>query len=231
VAKEIKITDVTRLSADEHDLYVKFAVRIREKRLGVVVQTRDGSAQGKFNLGEVTAQKACIAAPHVPPAPSLTVTDISHIPDLDNSDGGNEARGAAWALQSNFQYDFCVPLYPNVTTADLTAEEAVLYPAKPAPVPNTMRFQVKLSNLSARTVTLRYATADVTAKAGTDYTAVTGTLSIPTLSPMGAISVGLKRRAGEQGDRRFNLNLTNPVNCVLVNGQAKGLIIDYPEER
>ncbi len=61
-----------------------------------------------------------------------------------------------------------------------------------------------------------------------DYAAAKGTLIIPTLSPMGTINVRLKRRPGEQGDRTFILNLSNPANCVLVNSQVKGLIIDYP---
>src|SRR5438067_1195792 len=62
-AKEITVHKITLVGADEHFLSVKFAVKIREKHFGAVIYTLNGTAGGRFNLGEVTAQNACVAAP------------------------------------------------------------------------------------------------------------------------------------------------------------------------
>jgi hypothetical protein len=223
-AKYVKVTGITLSGHDDTYLYVRFAVRIRERLNVAVLYTLDGSARGKFHLGQVTPAGACIAAPPGSYT-ALTVTSL----DIPRVSGPNEYDAAKRAIAANFPANICVPLYPSITINKASVEECVQYPAKPSPVPNTARFTVALSNLSARTVRVRYATADRTARAGTDYTAVSGTLTIPSLSSSGTISVPLRCRHGNQGDRTFTVNLTNPVNGILMDNQGQGLIIDFPE--
>jgi hypothetical protein len=226
--KELKVTGITLYSADETYINVRFAVRIREVRFGAVSYTLNGSARGKFQLGQVTPTEACIAA--LPGSTTaLTVTSLN-IPKVSVSTP-IEYDAAKGAIATNFPLSVCVPLYPSIAISNASAEECVQHPAKPAPVPNTARFTVTLSNLSARTVTVRYATADGSATAGTDYTAVSRTLNIPSLSSSGTISVPLRCRQGDQGDRIFTVNLTNPGNGILVSNQGQGLIIDFIPER
>lgn len=55
-----------------------------------------------------------------------------------------------------------------------------------------------------------YATADDTALAGVDYTAVSGTLSWPGVGKLATITVPVADRAGWQGDRTFTVTITAP---------------------
>jgi hypothetical protein len=55
---------------------------------------------------------------------------------------------------------------------------------------------------------------------------VAGTLKIPSLSPTGTISVPLRCRPGNQGERAFTININDPGNGVVTRRQAQGVIID-----
>ncbi len=76
-------------------------------------------------------------------------------------------------------------------------------------------------------VSVSYATANITATAGSDYTAKTGTAS---LTPGGCrcatISVPVLGDAVSEGTETFAVNLTAPVNAVIRDGHAVGTIID-----
>jgi hypothetical protein len=223
--KEVKVTGITLSSADGTNLSVRFTVRIREVLSGAVLYTLDGSARGQFHFGQITSTEACIAAP-LGSYTALTVTSL----DIPRVSGPNEYDGAKRAIAANFPPNVCVPLYPSITISNAGGEECVQKDYKPAPIPNKLLFTVTLSNLSARNVTVRYATADGSARAGTDYSAVSGTLTLPTLSSRATISVALSCRLGDQGTRTFILNLTNPGNGILADNQGQGVIIDFISE-
>jgi hypothetical protein len=217
--KELKVSSVSLSGADDQHVYVRFAIQVRERVLGGVVYTVSGRARGRFRLGEFTSNSICVAAP-----PEVTYVESGRI-------SAAEFEGAKDAIRDNFPQSLCVPLYPTITATDAAAEEAVALSGNRGPIPNTMRFIVTLSNLSARTVSVRYLTADGTATSDTDYIKIANTLIIPSLSANGTIGVRLRNRQGPQGDRSFFLNLREPVNGVLADSQATGLIIDYPGER
>src|SRR5262245_47230874 len=86
-------------------------------------------------------------------------------------------------------------------------------------------FTVRLSAPGSQAITVNYATADGTATAG-DYRAASGTL---TFAP-GEVSKPVTVRVN--GDRRaepsetFVVNLSNPTNATIVEGQATGTILD-----
>jgi hypothetical protein len=150
----------------------------------------------------------------------VTSLDIPHI------SGRNEYDAAKKAIAASFPAKLCVPLYPSLAIEDVGAEECVTSLLDATPRSRTARFTVTLSNLSARTVTIHYATADGSARAGIDYAAVSGTLKIPSLAPGGAIGVVLRCRPGDQGERAFKMNRTNPGNGVVTRRQDQGVIID-----
>lgn len=62
---------------------------------------------------------------------------------------------------------------------------------------------------------LAYATANVSALAGTDYTASSSTLSFKANQAEAVITVPITNRVGAQGNRDFTLTLSGPSDCTL----------------
>jgi hypothetical protein len=89
-----------------------------------------------------------------------------------------------------------------------------------------MTFTVTLSPASGQTVTVDYATADITATANADYVPASGTLTFGpgvTSRPVDVTVVGdLLDEANEQ----LALNLSNPTNAGILDGQGVGTIAD-----
>ena len=90
----------------------------------------------------------------------------------------------------------------------------------------TATFAVTLSGASAQTVTVDYATANGTATAGSDYTATSGTLTIPAGSTTGTVTVAVTADALNEPTETFLVNLSAPVNATIGDGQATGTITD-----
>jgi hypothetical protein len=87
-------------------------------------------------------------------------------------------------------------------------------------------FTVILSALSRQVVTVNFATADGTAIAGTDYTAVSGTVTFPLTTLTETISVPITTDALVEPNRTFAVNLSSVVNATLSAGSGTGTIID-----
>jgi PKD repeat protein len=97
-------------------------------------------------------------------------------------------------------------------------------------------FGVTLSAISTNDVTVDYATADGTATtAGSDYTAESGTLTIPAGTDCTAapatnsacqIAVPVNGDTLYENDETFALNLLNPTGATLVNSSATGTILN-----
>ena len=88
-------------------------------------------------------------------------------------------------------------------------------------------FKVKLSGTSTVPVTVNYKTEDVTATAGLDYTAVSGSVVIDPGKDSTIISVPVKGDAVDDSDEQFILKVTSLQNAVLDgSSQAIGLILD-----
>jgi hypothetical protein len=93
----------------------------------------------------------------------------------------------------------------------------------------TFTFTVTLSNPSAQTVTMSYATADVTAShvgAQADYIQTTGTLSIAPGAVTGTVTVPVQRDSKNEGDDTFTVNLTNAANASIADGSGLGTIVN-----
>ena len=81
--------------------------------------------------------------------------------------------------------------------------------------PQSAVYGVTLSAASALPVSVQFATADGTAQAGLDYTAVAGTLTVDPGVTSATISVPILNDNLEEADETFVLSLANPVNAVL----------------
>jgi hypothetical protein len=102
-------------------------------------------------------------------------------------------------------------------------------PIAPTAAGATLTFVVSLDQTSTTDVTVNYATADGTAVAGTDYTATSGTLTIPAGKTSGTIDVPVLIDTSANGTLTFTVNLTSPSsNALLDGGQATGSITDLP---
>jgi Beta-glucanase/Beta-glucan synthetase len=116
--------------------------------------------------------------------------------------------------------------------------------SNPAPVVNTLlnisdvqqvrdnanainfHFTVNVENPSAKTITVQYATVDETAKAGTEYTAKSGTLTIPANERYATLDVSVKGDSLREAEKLFYIQLSNPTNAKLyATGKGTGTII------
>ena len=92
----------------------------------------------------------------------------------------------------------------------------------------TLTFTVSLSKASAKAVSVQYATGDGAARAGNDYTAANGTLSIPAGLTNGSINVTVTRDvspdAGSESAETFTVNLSAAVNARIGRASATGTI-------
>ena len=88
-------------------------------------------------------------------------------------------------------------------------------------------FTVSISKVSSAPVTVHFATADWTATAGTDYSAESGDLTFPVGSTAAqTIVVPLLETVQSERPVAFFLNLTQPLNAVVAQGEAVGTIVE-----
>ncbi len=87
-------------------------------------------------------------------------------------------------------------------------------------------FNVSLSPVSGRTVTVDYATADDSASAGLDYEAAAGTLSFAPGDTNKTVTVLVNGDALDEIDENFFINLSNALNASIVDAQGLGTITD-----
>jgi endoglucanase len=85
-------------------------------------------------------------------------------------------------------------------------------------------FTVSLSAAATKPVTVAYATENGTAKAGTDYTATSGTLTFAPGTTKETVTVATK--PGATGTETYSLVLSKPSNATLAQATATGTIIN-----
>ena len=93
-----------------------------------------------------------------------------------------------------------------------------------------VEFEISLDKPAAGPITVDYATADVTATAGSDYTAVSGTLVFGLGDRDQSVFVSISGDVVEEGDERLDLVLSNPTGATLDpdpdNSMAELVIMD-----
>jgi hypothetical protein len=89
-----------------------------------------------------------------------------------------------------------------------------------------MAFVVRLSQISGKTITVKYATQRRSAISGSDYQSTSGTLTIPAGSATGAVGVNIIGDTRVEADENFNLNLSSAHNASLRDSSAVGTIVN-----
>jgi len=91
----------------------------------------------------------------------------------------------------------------------------------------TFRFTIDVSPASAKEIKVTYTTIDGTAISGKDYTAASGTLTIPANGVSGYIDVQVLPDSLRQPEQSFFLELSSPVHAIISgNGKVYGTIIN-----
>lgn len=89
-----------------------------------------------------------------------------------------------------------------------------------------MHLMVMLSEPSTETVTVRYSTVDGTAKAGSDYTAGSGTLTFAPGQTSVMIMIPVTDDSAIEATERFRVRLTAPTNATIADGVAVATILN-----
>ena len=90
----------------------------------------------------------------------------------------------------------------------------------------TAVFTVTLAPTSTMVVEVDYDTVDVTAIGGSDYTPISDTLTFNPGETEKYINVPVLGDTDDELDETFRVELSNPINADLLDGQANGTIID-----
>jgi large repetitive protein len=85
---------------------------------------------------------------------------------------------------------------------------------------------LRLSNPSSAEIRVNYATADSSARAGSDYVATSGTVTFAPGQEARAIGVVVNGDAVVEPDQAFLVNLSSPFNAVLADAQAAVTIVN-----
>ena len=106
----------------------------------------------------------------------------------------------------------------SISVADVEVEEGA---------GAVLGFTVALSRAASSSLTVDYATSDGTATAGADYTAASGTLTIPAGSSSAGIDVAVIDDEHNEGSETFSLTLSNASSGALTNATATGTITNH----
>jgi hypothetical protein len=122
-------------------------------------------------------------------------------------------------LPARARYDGVAMPPPALTTTDLLVAEGTGNGL-------SATFTVTLSDAVPQTVTVAYATANVTATAGADYAAASGTLTFPPGVTSRTVTVAIVPDSLDEADETFRLNLSAPVGATVGVGQSVATIDD-----
>lgn len=97
---------------------------------------------------------------------------------------------------------------------------------KPASGSATLVFPIELSQASTRTVSVNFATTDITAMAGTDYEATNGSLVLLPGVTNVSVAVTVFADGLQEGSKSFALTLSGLLNATMGDSQGLGTIYD-----
>ena len=215
--------------AGESDGYVDLPVTLSapgDSTVTVAYSTSNGTASGSFNSCEFGNSAFVVGSGTLTFAPGVT-TQMIRVPILDckqslpsgfltfylslgsNSADSSIARGLTQVDVTGDAAAVSTPgLYVRSATVDARA--------------GTVQVPVVLGGPSGLSqgvpVTVHYSTHDGSARAGTDYTAVSGTLTFPPGETAQNITVPILNRAGAARARSFSVTLDTPVNATVAYG-------------
>jgi hypothetical protein len=167
-----------------------------------------GAGEGQTYLGEATITTA---------ASGVGTFNVT----FAGTAGGFATATATDSLGNTSEFSACAaittPATPSISISDAQVIEGNAGTA-------TMTFNVFLSAASASTVTASFATASGTATSGTDFTPNSGTVTFTAGQTMQSLTVSVLGDLTSEPDETLLVNLTNPVNATIADGQGAGTI-------
>jgi len=155
--------------------------------------------------GGVVAQAP--ASPRLAPAGDYFVFTLN--------DGGVPSVGRLVRLTG-------APVTPVLSISDATAAEGT-------PSAGALSFSVTLSNLTADTVTVDYATSSGTAVVADDFDGASGTLTFPPFTASRSIVVTTRPDTAVEDNETFTVTLSDAVKASLGDATATGTIVNDDE--
>jgi uncharacterized repeat protein (TIGR01451 family) len=160
----------------------------------------------------------CYEGPGPAPAPSNTAADFRKAGGcVDTND--NSADFFTASPNPRNSASPAGTCQPELTINDVTVTEG-----NSGTVNAT--FTVSLSSVSAQTVTVNFTTADGTAAAGSDYQTNSGMVTFNPGETSKPITVLVNGDTLDEASETFFVNLSVPVNAVLLDSQGQGTITD-----
>ena len=153
----------------------------------------------------------------LPSSPAIDAGDDAQCPTTDarginrpfDGDGDGNAVCDIGAVETRYQLSIADS---SVTEGDSGSVTAV--------------FTVTLAPTSTMIVEVDYATSDGTALAGSDYTAISDTLTFNPGETVKYIEVSVLGDGDDESDETFLVELSNPLNADLLDAEATGTIVD-----
>ena len=171
------------------------------------------AATVSYNSGNNTAT--------LDPTPALAFSSTYTAKVKGGANGVKDAAGNP--LAADFTWSFttaAAPPPPTLSINDVSVTEGNSGTASAV-------FTVALSASSSQTVTVTYFTANGTATAGSDYTAIAATtLSFTPGQTSKTVTVQVLGDTASEGNETFFVNLTGPSNATIADGQGQGTIVD-----
>ena len=130
--------------------------------------------------------------------------------------------GTTDGATGNYGLSIALATIPAITISNPAA-------VSPTVAGTSVVFTISLDMASTASVTVDYATADITATAGTDYTATTGTLTFQPGETSLTVTVPILIDTTATSATTFSLDLSTPSsNAVIDGGQGVGTITNLP---
>ena len=143
---------------------------------------------------------------------ALLQTDQRGLPRATDGNGDGKAACDIGAFELNAQN-----ITPMISVSDVTVTEG-----NSGTVNAT--FQVTLSAPSSQQVTVTFSTGDGTAMGGTDYVSTSGMITFNPGETSKTITVVVNGDTINETDETFFVNLSNPINATIADGQGSGTI-------
>ena len=208
-------------------------VSVDEDASTVTVTTSiSGQSQKVVTVNYATSNGTATAGTHYTAASgTLTWTTLNTanktftIPITDNSIYGPSSRTITATL-SSVSNATLADSEATVTINDDESQPTVSIADASATEGSNIISAVTLSHASSETITVNYASSDGTATAGSDYTAVSGTLTFTAGQTSKNITVGTTQDSTAEGSETITLTLSSPSNTTISDSTATLTITD-----
>ena len=142
-----------------------------------------------------------------------------HIAYANAIDNAGQIATTAFDAQGHYHAVLLTPSAGPPTTPTVSIGDVAVFEGNTGT--SNAGFLLTISPMTTSAVTVAYSTANGTASAGSDYTAASGTVTIPAGRTI-YVTVGSDRR--REPDEVFYVNLSNASGATIADGQGVGTI-------